>query len=387
VQQPEQYALGDLIAEGLIGQLSRTPELKVISHLSTAALRGRADRLDDAKAHLGADFVLSGTYAVVGKTVLVNGVLVDARANEVAWADRVNGNVDDLLQLHSEMCGTIANGCHRTLLNKEAQAALVRPLPTLQSYTLLLGGIALMHRSAASQFFRTREVLDALVERHPRSALPRIWLAKWYVLCSTRGLAADAREHAHRALQETRRALELEPANSLAWAMQGFVHCHLMKDVGRALESCNQALEWSANESIAWLFKGMVHAFDGDGAEALPAGMKALELSPLDPLRYYYHSLMASIAISAQRYEMAVDFARQSLRVNAAHLSSHRSLVIAQALAGDIDAARRSAALLAERDPQFTLSRFAQGYPSRDRVPAYLERLKDALRAAGVRES
>jgi tetratricopeptide (TPR) repeat protein len=207
------------------------------------------------------------------------------------------------------------------------------------------------------------------------------------VLCSTRGLANDTKANANLALQEARRALDAEPGNPLAWAMMGFVYCHLMKDVSRALESCSRALDWSVNESLAWLFKGMVHAFDGDGEEALPAGLKALELSPLDPLRYYYHSLMASIAISAQRYETAIDFAKQSLRVNMSHLSSHRSLVIAQSLAGQVDAARRSAALLVERDPQFTISRFAQGYPSRERVPAYLERLKDALRAAGIKET
>jgi tetratricopeptide (TPR) repeat protein len=130
----------------------------------------------------------------------------------------------------------------------------------------------------------------------------------------------------------------------------------------------------------------MVHAFDGNGDEAYPAGMKALELSPLDPLRYYYHSLMASIAISAGRYDTAIDFARQSLKGNSSHLSTYRSLVIAQALAGDLEAARRSATLLIERDPQFTIARFSKGYPSRDRVPAYLEHLKEALRAAGIRE-
>lgn len=384
--QPGQFALGDLIAEGVIGQLSRTQELNVISHLSTSALRGRAGVLGEAELHLGAQFVLSGSYAVSGKTLLVISELADVGRREIVWTGRATGDVEDLLQMHSEICDTIASGCHRALLDKEAQAALVRPLPTLQSYTLLLGGIALMHRSASTQFLRTREVLDALIERHSQCALPRVWLAKWYVLCSTRGLLDDAQTQARFALQETRRALELEPGNALAWAMQGFVYCHLMKDVDHALQSCDRALEWNSNESLAWLFKAMVHAFDGDGALALPAGQKALELSPLDPWKYYYNSLMASIAISAGEYERAIDFAQQSLRVNAGHLSSYRSLVIAQSLAGHLDEARRNMSLLTLRDPHFTVTRFEQGYPSRERVPAYLERLKDALRAAGAKE-
>lgn len=384
--QPEQYSLGHLVAEGVIGQLSRTQELKVISHLSTSAFRGRAGILDDAKAFLGAHFVLSGSYVITGKTLLVLSEFTDVERNEIVWTERLTGDVEDLVQMHSEICTAIANGCHRALLDREAREALVRPLPSLQSYSLLLGGIGLMHRSAPSEFLRTREVLDALIQRHGQCALPRVWLAKWYVLCSTRGLTDDAKAQANFALQETRRALDVEPGNPLAWAMQGFVYCHLMKDVDRALQSCSRALEWNSNESLAWLFKAMVHAFDGNGSEALPAGMRALELSPLDPLKYYYNSLMASIAISAERYDLAISHAEQSLRVNASHLSSYRSLIIAQSLAGQVDAASRTLARLIQRDPKFTVSRFAQGYPSRDRVPAYLERLKDALRAAGVKE-
>jgi TolB-like protein/class 3 adenylate cyclase len=384
--EPELYALGDLIVEGVIGQLSRTPELKVISHLSTQALRGRSASVEAAKSHLGAQFVLTGSYVARGNKLTVICQLVDAHRNEVLWADRVSGEVEDLVEPRSEICDAIANGCHRALLDKEAQSALVRPIPNLQSSTLLVGGIGLMHRSAPAQFMRTREILEALVERHGQSALPRVWLAKWYVLCSTRGLGGKADTGAQAALQETRRALDAEPGNSLAWAMQGFVYCHLSKDVDHALQSCTRAIEWNTNESLAWLFKAMVHAFDGNGKEALPAGERALSLSPLDPLKYYYNSLMASIAISAERYDMAIDLAEQSLRANAAHLSSYRALVIAQSLAGRTDAARRSLALLEQHDPLFTIDRFAQGYPARDRVPQYLDHLKAALRAAGAKE-
>jgi TolB-like protein len=383
----DQFAIGDLIAEGVIGRMSRTQELNVISHLSTSALARTWRTLGQAETHLGADYVLSGSYVVTGDTVLVFSELASTRHKEVEWTGRAKGALQDLMQLDSEICDSIASECHQALLERGAQNALMRPLPTLQSYGLLLGGIGLMHRNSKSDFLRSREVLDALIERHATHALPRVWLAKWYILCTTRGLAGDISNLASLALQETRRALDVEPSHPLAWAMQGFVQLHLMKDVGLALESCNQALDRSFNEPLAWLFKGMAHAFDGDGALALPAGQKALDLSPLDPLKYYYHSLMASIAISAGQYESAIDFAQQSLRVNAAHLSSYRSLTIAQSLAGQQDPARATLALMLQRDPQFTVARFAQGYPARDRVPAYLEKLKDALRAAGAKES
>ena len=383
---PEEFALGELLADGVIGQLSRTRELTVISRLSTSVLRGRGADPSGARTHLGAHYALSGSYVLSGSQLLVNAELTDTRQGVIVWANRITGEVADLFEARSEICDRIASACHEMLLESQAQAALTRPLPSLQSYSLLLGGIRLMHRSAPGEFLRTREILDAVVERHNRSALPRVWLAKWYVLCATRGLMSDPRAHAQAALNETRRALEAEPGNALAWAMQGFVFCHLAKDIDSAIHSCDQALRWNGNESLAWLFKAMVHAFDGEGDIALPAGQRALELSPLDPLRYYYDSLMASIAISAGDYALAASHAERSLRLNAQHLSSHRALVLAQSLSGQVDAARRSLARLLQHDPQFSIARFEQGYPSRERVPAYLERLKDALRAAGVKE-
>src|SRR5262249_25057178 len=50
--------VGNLIADSVIWRLSKSPNLKVISRLSTAAFRGRANNVDEVSAHLGAAYVL-----------------------------------------------------------------------------------------------------------------------------------------------------------------------------------------------------------------------------------------------------------------------------------------------------------------------------------------
>ena len=73
------------------------------------------------------------------------------------------------------------------------QRAQTHPLPTLESYTLLMGAIALMHRLSRKDFDRSREMLVALTERAPRQAIPWAWLAKWHVLRVQQGWMNDPR--------------------------------------------------------------------------------------------------------------------------------------------------------------------------------------------------
>lgn len=383
---PEHFAIGELIADGVIAQLSRTRELRVISRLSTTAFRGRNSSVREVEAHLGAAYALSGSYVASGTGLLVTAELIVVRTGEVVWVERLTGKIGDLLQERSELCHKITSACHRAILNSEAHGVLTQPLPTLASYSLLLGGIGLMHRSGASEFLRAREVLQSLAERHSRHPVAHVWLAEWYVLRATRGLATDLKADAAVALDHTNRALDRDPQNGLALAMQGFVYCHLIKDVERAQSCCEAAVQANESEPLAWLFKGMIHAFDGDGAHAYPAGLEALRLSPIDPLRYYFDSLMASIAISAGRYDHAIAAGQRALKANAIHLSTYRALALAQSLSGRIDDAKRTLQKMHGLDPAFTIERFARNYPSRDRVPEYLARLVDALRIAGVRE-
>jgi adenylate cyclase len=383
----EHLAIGELIADGVIAQLSRTRELRVISRLSTTAFRGRSDGVEKISAHLGAVYALSGSYVVSGTKLLVTAELVSVRTAEVVWIERIAGDIGDLLQERSALCNAITGACHKAILDTEARGVLTQPLPTLASYSLLLGGLTLMHRSGARDFLRAREVLQTLAERHSRHPVARVWLAEWYVLNATRGLSTDLKADAAIALDHTNRALDRDPQNGLALAMQGFVYCHLIKDVERAQAICESAVQANESEPMAWLFKAMIHAFDGDGEQAYPAGLEAARLSPIDPLRYYFDSLMASIAISAGKYDDAIASARRAIKANAIHTSSYRALALAQSLSGRIDDAKMTLQRLHALDPGFTVERFARNYPSRERVPEYLAMLVNAFRAAGVRES
>ena len=290
--------------------------MNVISRLSTTTFRGRDAPLGEVSGRLNADYVLSGAYRVVGGKVVLVAELAEARSSRILWGKSVKGRVGAIVAGDDEMIDMLVAEVSSGIIARELDRARSGSLPTLESYTLLMGAIVLMHRASGRDFERAREMLDAVIERARRQAAPHAWLANWHVLRFNRGWSEDQAKEAQLALDCTKRALDADPRCSLALTVDGFVHTNLLKRLDIGQERYEQALSINPNESLAWLLKGTLHAFKGEGEQAVDGTEHALRLSPLDPLRYFYDSLAATAALSAGRHERAIELAQRSLRVN-----------------------------------------------------------------------
>lgn len=363
-ESPALFDVGNLIADSVILRLSKAADLRVISRLSTAVFRGRSGDVGEVSAHLGATYVLSGAYVADQGKIMVNAELSEARNNRVVWADRLNSDIGDLLQPESELAERIAQAVHLSVFDAEVEHILTQPLPTLESYSLLLGSIKLMHRSSKEEFLQTRKILDELINRHGRIAAPRAWLANWYILQVTRGWSEDRNREAMEALSATHAALDRDPSDALALATEGFVYCHLLKDLDTARKRCDEAVNANSSHALGWLYLGAVNAFMGDGKAAVDATRRAMELSPLDPQRYYFESLGATAELAAQDYENAERLARSSLVHHRMHSSTWRALTIALVAQDRMDEARETLARLRQLEPQLTVERYLARIPN-----------------------
>ena len=361
---PEQFDIGNLIADGVIWRLSKAANMKVISRLSTTVFRGRSSDVGEMSAHLGANYILSGSYVLRGERILITTELSAASNNQVVWTDRLSGEVGDLLKPASELADRIAQAVHLSIFDAEVDHVLTQPLPTLQSYSLLLGSIKLMHRSSKDEFLQTRKILDELISRHGRIAAPRAWLGNWYILRVTRGWSEDRKREAAEALSATHAALERDPSDVLALATEGFVYCHLLKDLDIARQRCDEAVNANPSDALGWLYRGTVHAFKGEGDAAVSATRRAMELSPLDPQRYYFESLGATAELSAHQYENAERLARSSLILNRLHPSTWRALTIALVSQGRIKEAREALDKMRQLEPALTVESYLARLPN-----------------------
>ena len=354
----EHQVIGELIADGVIAQLSRSRQMRVISRLSTTAFRGRGAQLSDIQAHLSAGHVLSGSYSMVGDRLVVMAELSDARRSDVVWADRVTGSIADLLHADSQLIQALTDSASQAVIENTVQRATILPCPQLDSNALLLGGIALMHRSTARDLERSRELLDAVTERHRRVATPWAWMAKWHILNIIQGRSADAPGEFRQAIDIADRALDLEPHSSLALAIKGHVQCHLGTRLDESRQLLLQATDANPNDHNAWLYAGFWSTMWGDPADAVRESERALELSPLDPQRFFIEMLVAHSYLTANELPKTIELCQRSLQRNRYYLATLRVLMTAQFESGQMEQARATLRQLLTLQPDLTVAKF-----------------------------
>lgn len=374
--------VGELVADQLIAALSRGSHLRITSRLSSRALLGHGFSTAEVARRLQVAYVVSGRLVVRGNRLSLMAELASGDAEAVVWADHALFDARQLLSDGDSFAPQMAADICNAILNAQLTQVRQRPLPSLQSYSLLLGGIALMHRFSAQDFTRAKACLDALAERAPRHAEPHAWMARWHVFRAVQGWTNDATAERAQARDLCRRALDLDPDSALALTIAGSVETSLNRDIDQAQTLYRDALRVDPNEPLAWVLLGTSHSFKGEGDDAMRCCGRAVSLTPLDPMRFYYDNHSAAAAIAAGSYPMAVELASRSLRANRLHHSTLRTLAIAQSLAGDLGSARETVQQILLAQPDLTVSGFMKSSPSSSFDLGV--RVANALRAAGL---
>ena len=361
---PEHIVLGEVLADELIYALSRSKLMDVISRLSTTPFRGRAASIAEIGGHLKVNYVLSGTYRTDIQSIVLDLELSEVRSERIMWSERLKERIAGIFQSEQELVSRVAANVYNAVLSEELKRARSNPLPTLESYTLLMGAITLMHRRSPRDFLSAREMLQSVIDRGPRQPTPRAWLAMWYVLRIQLGLTENVQRDTANATTCTNQALSLDPDSSLALAADGLVHTHMTKRHDIANQRYRLAIQSNPNDAFAWLLKGTHHAFVGEGSQAVEDTQRALRLSPLDPYSYHYHSLSATAYLTAGNSELALKHAEVSLRANRLSASTLRVKAVAQWRLGFSDEARKTGVQLLQLEPSLTVSGWLRRSPT-----------------------
>jgi tetratricopeptide (TPR) repeat protein len=332
---------------------------------------------------LSAQFVVTGAYTSRNGGVQVDMKLTDVRSGRIMWSHRLHQALDEFV-LEPAILSEIAAEIQRVMLQEEVRRALSSPMPNLESYTLLMSAVALMHRLSPGEFELSRQMLQTLIDRSSHSPTAQAWMAKWHVLRVQQGWTDSPEREAKLARICTRKALASDPTNVPALVAEGFVLNNLMHRLDDAEERYDAALAQSPNDAMGRLLRGTLYAFRGEGAAAMRDTERALVLAPLDPHRFFFHSLAASACITAENYPRALDLATRSLRSNRAHTSTLRVKAVAEMRLGQGDAARETARQLMRRQPDLTVSKWLKTAPSADYAVG--RAFAQSLREAGVPE-
>lgn len=374
--------LGDGLAEETIVALSKVADLFVVSRLSSMAFRDRTFGVRRIGSMLGVQYVLSGSLRSSGRRAVLVAELADVQSDQVLWGERFDGDLMDMFSAQADLARMVAGRVAPFVRALELRRAKISSPDDLDAFGLTLRGIELMHRASRDDFLQAGDAFDRAIARDPTSAAPHAWLAKWHVMRFAMGIAGNPMAEADAALRHADQALRHDPGDSLALAVDALVCAWIRRDLDAAEHRLGQALLANPNEPLAWLWDGTTRAWRGNGEDAVRSAERALSLSPLDPLMYYFCSLAGTANMVAGRYARAIELAARSLRENQTHTPSLRTLAISLQLSGDNDAAKDAVRKLRVLEPNLTVRDFADRYPGRESAQG--PRFAAALREAGL---
>ena len=100
---PEQEYFADGIAEDVLTTLSKVPELLVIARNSSFVFRGHARDIREIGRMLGVRHVLEGSVRKSGNRIRLAAQLIDSLNGGHVWADRFEGDLDDVFALQDRI--------------------------------------------------------------------------------------------------------------------------------------------------------------------------------------------------------------------------------------------------------------------------------------------
>src|SRR5205823_6607882 len=100
---PEQGYFADGMVEEIITALSRFRSLFVIARNSSFTYKGKAVDIKQVGRELGVRYVLEGSVRNAARKVRITGQLIDTATGAHLWADKFDGQVDDIFALQDEI--------------------------------------------------------------------------------------------------------------------------------------------------------------------------------------------------------------------------------------------------------------------------------------------
>jgi adenylate cyclase len=236
--------LTEAMTEDLITMLARIPGFIVIARQSSFAYQGRLVDSRQIGRELGVRYIIEGSLRPVGQQLRVGTQLIDATTGAQLWADRFDGQAEDVLELQDQIVRAIASRIEPELVR--AEIALIRRRrdanPNAWSCFRQGAGVISLKGWSEETLTQATALLRQATTLDPDFALARAQLALFLSLGARLGLIADGAAAVTEARTEAERAVTIDHDAS---EVLGYAGCALAElgDVQRGTEILERAIE------------------------------------------------------------------------------------------------------------------------------------------------
>jgi adenylate cyclase len=337
----EQQYLADAITDDVTTDLSRIPDMLVISRNTAFTFRDKPVETRQLGRELNVRYVLEGSVRRSGNRVRVNTQLIDAETDVHVWADRFDHAADDLFRLQDEVTSQIAVALNLELIGVEA----ARPTENPDALDYILRGRAALCRGPTREnFAEAISHFENALTLDPDSAYAKALLSDALSTRVLDQLSGAAAADVERAQELVLQAVASSARNPLVH----FAKAQVLRAQYRyeaAIPEYERAISLNRNWVPAIAQLGLCKFLAGSIEESIPAQEHAIRLSPRDPRLPNWHWRIGMAHLLQSRIEDAVGWLEKAQNGNDKLPGPHAWLASAHALKGNME---RAAAELAE---------------------------------------
>jgi TolB-like protein/DNA-binding SARP family transcriptional activator/Tfp pilus assembly protein PilF len=373
--------MAELIADDLIGVLSRSPGVRVISRQSSATYRGQRVEPAVAGAELGVPYVLSGSADLQGSLLRLRVELVDTKTRMRVWSGDFARAGADRHVIQDE----IVNGLGRELSLAIARTEDRPGADDPDTHQLIVKGwnaIAASLTAGADALTQAEAYFTQALGRTPENPRARTGLGAYHVQMAVQLLAPDPAAHLAQAEDILRGVIERHPSAGDAHHFMGLLH--VARGEGRsAMGWFEKAVALDPSLAPAHAQIGRMLTGGGNPDEGLRHVHYAMRLSPRDPSMSAWLGFAGTAELERKNYAKAIEYLDRAIMLNPKQPRNMLVRVAAHALAGSLNEAHTQLEQVRRAYPHLAgekaVDRFFAGKQSVAKFPQLKEGLRLAL--------
>jgi adenylate cyclase len=374
----EDIYFADGIAEDIITELSRYPDLFVTARNSSFTYRGRAVRIADVARELGVRYVVEGSVRRGGSRVRITAQLIDALSGKHLWAQRYDRELQDIFAIQDDVTSSIVAVLPARIEAAATEAAARKKVDSLEAYDYLLRGKYYHHLYDAKANQEAEASFDRAIELDPRFAAAYAWKA-----CNL----GQARIFGYRdpapKLSEIARLIEAAARLDESDTECHRIMCRLALLDGLFAKSeyhLERAMAQNPNDPRLVVQRGINLTYLGDPVAAIPWIERAMRLDPFSAHHYYLDLVLALFMAGRATEAIGVLEPMEPDRFD------HYALLAAcRSAVGDTLAAQEAGRRALAMRPAFAIGSYLESWFAW-KQPEDKARLRDALQKSGLPE-